>query len=49
MRSNPSEFADGLTEWLAREESLRAEAASIVFAEVLLMGRAWIEAQAKRK
>lgn len=48
MRRNPGEFADGLTSWFSKEDTHQSEAASVVFAEVLLMGRAWIQAQQKR-
>lgn len=42
-------FADGLTRWLRGDDSFEAEAASIMFAECLLLCRAYIRAQQKER
>lgn len=42
-------FADGLTRWLRGSDSCEAEAASILFAETVLLARAWIRAQQKER
>ncbi len=46
MRRRPTPLADGLSDWMRGEDSVEAEAASLIVAEFLARGLAYLVAQA---
>ena len=49
QEDSADDLADGLTQWIKGEESPEAEVASIIFAEFVLLNRAYLKTKFKKR
>jgi hypothetical protein len=49
QEDSADDLADGLTQWMKGEESPEAEVASIIFAEFVLLNRAYLKTKFKKR